>query len=162
MWCWLIWELILATFYLAILFLLLINWHLTHYISEFKQHIILILIVNAGNAQDKACYWRHHLLTLLKQLCTCFAVHSVFSFQQMLHRNLVYLATIADSSQNVHSLLPVSSSHFLLYFSAYYFEAFWNHKWTISLNFIVLSLYYIFLLRCCSAEYFMQLHLISF
>ncbi len=31
-----------------------------------------------------------------------------FRNQQMLHRNLVYLATIADSNQNVQALLPVS------------------------------------------------------
>ncbi|XP_036375289.1 protein SSXT-like isoform X2 [Megalops cyprinoides] len=31
-------------------------------------------------------------------------------YQQMLHRNLVYLATIADSNQNMQSLLPASES----------------------------------------------------
>lgn len=31
------------------------------------------------------------------------------SYQQMLHRNLVYLATIADSNQNMQSLLPAVS-----------------------------------------------------
>uniref|UniRef100_A0A672P2P4 SS18 N-terminal domain-containing protein n=1 Tax=Sinocyclocheilus grahami TaxID=75366 RepID=A0A672P2P4_SINGR len=30
-------------------------------------------------------------------------------YQQMLHRNLVYLATIADSNQNMQSLLPAVS-----------------------------------------------------
>ena len=30
-------------------------------------------------------------------------------YQQMLHRNLVYLATIADSNQNAQALLPVST-----------------------------------------------------
>ncbi|ESO98263.1 hypothetical protein LOTGIDRAFT_114542 [Lottia gigantea] len=29
-------------------------------------------------------------------------------YQQVLHRNLVYLATVADSNQNVQALLPVS------------------------------------------------------
>ncbi|CAL1534725.1 unnamed protein product, partial [Lymnaea stagnalis] len=28
-------------------------------------------------------------------------------YQQLLHRNLVYLANLADSSTNVHALLPV-------------------------------------------------------
>lgn len=33
-------------------------------------------------------------------------------YQQILHRNLVYLATIADSNQNMQSLLPaVSACH---------------------------------------------------
>lgn len=31
-------------------------------------------------------------------------------YQQILHRNLVYLATIADSNQNVQSLLPAVSA----------------------------------------------------
>ncbi|KAJ8419097.1 hypothetical protein AAFF_G00005960 [Aldrovandia affinis] len=31
-------------------------------------------------------------------------------YQQMLHRNLVYLATIADSNQNMQSLLPAPST----------------------------------------------------
>lgn len=30
-------------------------------------------------------------------------------YQQMLHRNLVYLASIADANQNIQALLPVSS-----------------------------------------------------
>lgn len=36
-------------------------------------------------------------------------------YQQILYRNLVYLASIADASQNVHNLLPVSRSIRLLY-----------------------------------------------
>lgn len=32
-------------------------------------------------------------------------------YQQILHRNLVYLATIADSNQNMQSLLPAVSAH---------------------------------------------------
>ncbi|KAK2517947.1 hypothetical protein Q9233_012868 [Columba guinea] len=31
-------------------------------------------------------------------------------YQQMLHTNLVYLATIADSNQNMQSLLPASDT----------------------------------------------------
>lgn len=31
-------------------------------------------------------------------------------YQQILHRNLVYLATIADSNQNMQSLLPAVSA----------------------------------------------------
>jgi len=30
-------------------------------------------------------------------------------YQQILHRNLVYLASIADSNQNIQTLLPVST-----------------------------------------------------
>lgn len=36
---------------------------------------------------------------------------SVCRYQQILHRNLVYLATIADSNQNMQSLLPAVSAH---------------------------------------------------
>lgn len=32
----------------------------------------------------------------------------VLQYQQILHRNLTYLATVADSAQNVQSFLPVS------------------------------------------------------
>ena len=37
-------------------------------------------------------------------------------YQQLLHRNLVYLATIADSNQNVQALLPVSLPKFIYLF----------------------------------------------
>lgn len=33
-----------------------------------------------------------------------------YRYQQILHRNLVYLATIADSNQNMQSLLPAVSA----------------------------------------------------
>lgn len=35
-------------------------------------------------------------------------LHFDFRYQQILHRNLVYLASIADSNQNIQALLPVS------------------------------------------------------
>ena len=38
-------------------------------------------------------------------------MQEVHQYQQLLHRNLVYLASIADSSQNIQSLLPVSRAH---------------------------------------------------
>lgn len=37
-------------------------------------------------------------------------------YQQLLHRNLSFLAQIADSSQNMQSLLPVRFLIFLLYY----------------------------------------------
>lgn len=42
-------------------------------------------------------------------VAACPALPECFSlrrYQQILHRNLVYLATIADSNQNMQSLLP--------------------------------------------------------
>lgn len=38
-------------------------------------------------------------------------MHPHHRYQQILHRNLVYLATIADSNQNMQSLLPAVSTH---------------------------------------------------
>lgn len=35
---------------------------------------------------------------------------SFFRYQQVLHRNLVYLASIADANQNIQALLPVSKT----------------------------------------------------
>lgn len=32
-------------------------------------------------------------------------------YQQLLHRNLVYLASIADANQNIQALLPVSVTY---------------------------------------------------
>lgn len=42
-------------------------------------------------------------------LYCCFFV-CFYRYQQILHRNLVYLATIADSNQNMQSLLPAVST----------------------------------------------------
>lgn len=39
-------------------------------------------------------------------------ISPLFRYQQMLHRNLVYLATIADSNQNMQSLLLAVSIFF--------------------------------------------------
>lgn len=33
-------------------------------------------------------------------------------YQQMLHRNLVYLASVADANQNIQAILPVSTCRF--------------------------------------------------
>lgn len=37
------------------------------------------------------------------------------SYHQALHRNLVYLAQLADSTQNISQILPVSIMRFCLY-----------------------------------------------
>jgi hypothetical protein len=37
-----------------------------------------------------------------------YLLNLIFRYQQMLHRNLVYLASIADVNQNLQTLLPVS------------------------------------------------------
>ena len=43
----------------------------------------------------------HYRFAHKKQFCA-------FRYQQVLHRNLVYLATVADANQNVQQLLPVN------------------------------------------------------
>lgn len=52
-------------------------------------------------------------------VCTDLTMGHFCRYQQMLHRNLVYLATIADSNQNMQSLLPAVSM--LLAFCVTYF-----------------------------------------
>lgn len=42
-------------------------------------------------------------------------------YQQILHRNLVYLASIADSSQNIQALLPVSFMYLFKKYSTFDF-----------------------------------------
>jgi hypothetical protein len=52
-------------------------------------------------------------IPLLNDICVNWALYSLlllyYRYQQMLHRNLVYLATLADSNQNLQALLPVST-----------------------------------------------------
>lgn len=49
-----------------------------------------------------------HLIQTIQDYQSKGKAQEVLQYQQVLHRNLVYLASIADASQNVHSLLPVS------------------------------------------------------
>lgn len=49
-----------------------------------------------------------HLIQTIQDYQSKGKAQEVVQYQQVLHRNLVYLASIADASQNVHSLLPVS------------------------------------------------------
>lgn len=45
--------------------------------------------------------------------CYHLKANVLYRYQQMLHRNLVYLATLADSNQNLsNQLLPVSCMFF--------------------------------------------------
>lgn len=49
-----------------------------------------------------------HLIQTIQEYQSKGKAQEVLQYQQVLHRNLVYLASMADASQNVHSLLPVS------------------------------------------------------
>lgn len=49
-----------------------------------------------------------HLIQTIQEYQSKGKAQEVMQYQQVLHRNLVYLASMADASQNVHSLLPVS------------------------------------------------------
>ncbi|ENN74739.1 hypothetical protein YQE_08677, partial [Dendroctonus ponderosae] len=49
-----------------------------------------------------------HLIQTIQEYQSKGKVQEVLQYQTQLHRNLVFLATIADNAQNVNSLLPVS------------------------------------------------------
>uniref|UniRef100_A0A665VMA9 SS18 N-terminal domain-containing protein n=1 Tax=Echeneis naucrates TaxID=173247 RepID=A0A665VMA9_ECHNA len=51
----------------------------------------------------------HHLIQCIMDYQSKGKTVECTQYQQILHRNLVYLATIADSNQNMQSLLPAVS-----------------------------------------------------
>lgn len=53
-----------------------------------------------------------HLIATIQDYQSKGKPQEVVQMQSTLHRNLVFLATIADSAQNVNSLLPVSVNFF--------------------------------------------------
>lgn len=62
--------------------------------------------VSHGGTPPPSCV--HFMLTQMNLKPVLTTVH-LHRYQQMLHRNLVYLATIADSNQNMQPLLPAVS-----------------------------------------------------
>lgn len=50
----------------------------------------------------------HHLIQCILDYQSKGKTAECTQYQQILHRNLVYLATIADSNQNMQSLLPAA------------------------------------------------------
>uniref|UniRef100_A0A4W4DS47 SS18 N-terminal domain-containing protein n=1 Tax=Electrophorus electricus TaxID=8005 RepID=A0A4W4DS47_ELEEL len=57
----------------------------------------------------------HHLIQCIMDYQSKGKTAECTQYQQILHRNLVYLATIADTNQNMQSLLPaVCLSSFFL------------------------------------------------
>lgn len=50
-----------------------------------------------------------HLIQTIQEYQSKGKSQEVMQLQSTLHRNLVFLATLADSAQNVNSLLPVSN-----------------------------------------------------
>lgn len=52
----------------------------------------------------------HHLIQCILDHQSKGKTAECAQYQQILHRNLVYLATIADSNQNMQSLLPAVSA----------------------------------------------------
>lgn len=52
----------------------------------------------------------HHLIQCILEYQSKGKTAECTQYQQILHRNLVYLATIADSNQNMQSLLPAVST----------------------------------------------------
>lgn len=55
-----------------------------------------------------------HLIQTIQEYQNKGKAQECLQYQQILHRNLVYLASIADANQNIQVLLPVS--FFLLTF----------------------------------------------
>ncbi|XP_072305067.1 calcium-responsive transactivator-like isoform X2 [Eucyclogobius newberryi] len=53
----------------------------------------------------------HHLIQCIMDYQSKGKTAECTQYQQILHRNLVYLATIADSNQNLQSLLPAPPTH---------------------------------------------------
>uniref|UniRef100_A0A8D0HEL6 SS18 N-terminal domain-containing protein n=1 Tax=Sphenodon punctatus TaxID=8508 RepID=A0A8D0HEL6_SPHPU len=51
----------------------------------------------------------HHLIQCIMDYQSKGKTAECTQYQQILHRNLVYLATIADSNQNMQALLPAVS-----------------------------------------------------
>lgn len=48
------------------------------------------------------------IIQTIQELQDLGKVQECMSYQQSLHRNLVYLANLADQSQNIQQLLPVN------------------------------------------------------
>lgn len=55
-----------------------------------------------------------HLIQTIQEYQSKGKAQESMQYQTILHRNLVYLASIADSNQNIHALLPVSIKDILL------------------------------------------------
>lgn len=49
-----------------------------------------------------------HLIQTIQDYQNKGKVQECIQYQQILHRNLIYLASVADASQSMHSLLPVN------------------------------------------------------
>uniref|UniRef100_A0A8C7V8N8 SS18L1 subunit of BAF chromatin remodeling complex n=1 Tax=Oncorhynchus mykiss TaxID=8022 RepID=A0A8C7V8N8_ONCMY len=62
----------------------------------------------------------HHLIQYIMDYQNKGKTAECTQYQQILHRNLVYLATIADSNQNMQSLLPAVSLHGVTQFSHFF------------------------------------------
>lgn len=48
-----------------------------------------------------------HLIQTIQEFQNKGKAQECIQYQQVLHRNLVYLASIADANQNIQALLPV-------------------------------------------------------
>lgn len=57
-----------------------------------------------------------HLIQTIQEYQSKGKAQESMQYQSILHRNLVHLASIADSNQNIHALLPVSKNNSPFYF----------------------------------------------
>ncbi|XP_061111029.1 protein SSXT-like isoform X2 [Conger conger] len=70
-----------------------------------KNGFLYICLLSSRKLLDE----NNHLIQCIMDFQSKGKTAECSQYQQMLHRNLVYLATIADSNQNMQSLLPAKS-----------------------------------------------------
>lgn len=61
-----------------------------------------------------------HLIQTIQEYQSKGKAQESMQYQSILHRNLVYLASIADSNQNIHTLLPVSLSPLFFFMTLFF------------------------------------------
>lgn len=55
-----------------------------------------------------------HLIQTIQEYQAKGQIMECHQYQQILHRNLVYLASVADANQNIQSILPVTFFYYFI------------------------------------------------
>lgn len=61
-----------------------------------------------------------HLIQTIQEYQAKGQLMECHQYQQVLHRNLVYLASVADANQNIQALLPVNNYLYLTFYFVYH------------------------------------------
>lgn len=61
-----------------------------------------------------------HLIQTIQEYQAKGQLMECHQYQQVLHRNLVYLASVADANQNIQALLPVNNYLYLTFYIVYH------------------------------------------